>query len=275
MLGKYYRGEWSLNQGQDFILKVSQGLIPGHRIVDKFGENPDVDTTTFPEDIWEAGGVYNYDADGTAPIVSVISDNIADTGPILIVGLDIDGYRVVQTVTLNGTTRVPLTTALFRVYRMIYLGSTDLVGVAYCYVGTGGVPVLADIRAIIDNGNNQTLMALYTVPKGEVAFLFRGELGASRSITSGEAQCAYYSRRMGEIFTIKKRVNLSNAGTSIYQDRRAFPDVIPYLTDIRLRVESVSANNMGIFGTFDLLLIDQRLFSNEFLEDIGQMELNP
>lgn len=259
-----------LNNGQPFELKVAQGLIPSHSVIDKFGENPDVDTATVPEDIWEAGGEYNYDADGTAPIVSVISDNAADTEDIMVIGLDINGNEVEQTVTLNGTTRVPLTTPLWRVYRMVWMGTTNLVGTAYCYVGTGGVPVLADIRAIIDNGNNQTLMALYTVPLGKVGFLWRGELGASRPNPGGEAQCSYYSRRLGGLFTIKKRINLSNTGSSIYADVRTFPDIIPARTDIRLRIENVSSNDMGIFGTFDILLIDETEFPESYLQAIGQ-----
>lgn len=261
-----------LNVGQRFELKVSQRLIPHHSIIDKFGENPEIDTGTFPEDIWEAGGLYNYDADGTAPIVSLVSDNIADTEPITITGLDIDGNEVEQTITLTGTTRVALTTPLWRVHIMENVGTTNLVGTVYCYVGTGGVPLLANTRAIIDNGNNRTLMALYTIPKGKIGFLYRGELGASRSVTAGEARCAYFSRRFGSVFTIKKRVNLSNAGTSIYKDARSFPDIVPALTDIKLSIESVSANGMGVFGTFDILLIDQEIFADWLLAALGQLE---
>ena len=113
-------------------------------------------------------------------------------------------------------------------------------------------------------------MALYTIPKGFVGFLYRGEIGASRSISSGEARCAYYSRMYGKAFRVKKRVNLTNAGNSIYQDARSAPDIIPALTDIKLTVESVSANNMGIFGTFDIMLVAESKFSDTYLTAIGQ-----
>lgn len=151
-------------------------------------------------------------------------------------------------------------------------GAVDLQGTVYCYTGTstGGAPPLANQRAVIDNGNNRTLMALYTIPLGKVGFLCRGEIGISRSQTSGNARCAYYSRRFGKVFTIKKRVDLVNSGSSLYQDERCFPDVIPAKTDIKLTVESVSANNTGIFGTFDIMLVDENKFSSEFLTAIGQ-----
>ena len=83
-------------------------------------------------------------------------------------------------------------------------------------------------------------------------------------------QAAYYSRRYGKVFKIKKRVNILNSGSSIYQDERSFPDIIPALKDIRLTVESVSVNDVGVFGTFDVLLIDEDLFPDSYLTAIGQ-----
>jgi len=218
---------------------ITSGQLEGYSIIDKFGENPDIDTGTVPEDIWEYGGLYNYDAINTAPIVSLVSDNTLDTMDIIVTGLDIAGIEVTQTIKLTGTTRVALTTPLWRVYRMANVGATgeDINGTVYCYTSTGNVPLAAEIRAMIYDGNNQTLMALVTIPLGKVGFLFRGELGGSRSNTAGEVRSAYYSRRVGKVFRIKKRINLVNSGTSIYQDERYFPDVIPALTDVKLTVK--------------------------------------
>lgn len=256
----------------DLGLSVNMGLTDFCEFVDKFGENPDIDTGTTPEDIWEFGGSYTYDLNGTAPIVSLVSDSLNDNMNISITGLDINGYKVDQVVKLSGTTRVALTTPLWRVYQMSNEGVTgeDIAGTVYCYAGTSPVPANADIRAIIDNGNNQTLMALYTIPRGKIGFLFRGELGGSRSANAGAIQCAYYSRRFGRVFKIKKRVYVTNQGTSVYIDKRTAPDIIPGLTDIKLRVESVSANNTGVFGTLDIMLVDQKHFSRLYLTAIGQ-----
>lgn len=259
-----------IQTSRSFELAVSMGQIPGYSTIDKFGENPLIDTGSAPEDIWEGSVAYTYDADGTAPIVSLISDNAADTTDIQIQGLDIDGNEVIQILTLTGTTRVPLTTALWRVYRMENVGTSSIAGMVYCYIGTGGVPAIGSTRALINDGNNQSLMAIYTVPKGKVAFLYKGEIGMSRPQIAGEARAAYYSRRLGKVFKVKKRVNITNQGSSVYQDYRSFPDVIPALTDIRLSIESVSADNMGVFGTFDLLLVDEGKLSSAFLTAIGQ-----
>lgn len=255
---------------------VNMGMVPGYQPIDKFGENPDIDLGSVPEDIWEYGGEYIYDADATAPIQYVSSSSALDAGlTISITGLDIDGNEVTQEITCNGQTNVTLTTPLWRVYRMQNESASgnDLVGLVFCHTDpapVAGVPTGTAVRALIDNGNNQTLMALYTVPAGKVGFLCRGEIGMSRSQTAGAIQAAYYSRRYGKVFKIKKRVDIVNSGSSIYQDERCFPDVIPALTDIKLTIENVSANNAGAFGTFDILLVDEIEFKDSYLVAIGQ-----
>lgn len=261
----------ALRSHANLPLAVAMGQIPGARWIDKFGENPELDLGD-AEDIWDGGGTYTYDADSTAPIVSLASDDDADNMDIRITGLDIDGYEVVQTVTLTGTTRVALPTPLWRVYRMENDGSTSITGTVFCYTGTGTVPVIGDstVRAVIVDGNNQTLMAIYTVPKGYVGYLLRGEVGMSRTTLGGVAQCAYYSRRYGKVFKIKKRVDISQSGTSVYTDKRSIPDVIPALTDIKLRVENASANDTGVIGTFDILLVPETNFSDAYLSAIFQ-----
>ncbi len=269
---------FSLQEGgcsvaQDFLLGVSMGKFPGFSTLDKFGVNNNITTSTDPEDIWEGGGLYSYDADGTAPIVSVISTESGDTQDIKITGLDINREEVTQTITLTGETRKALDTPLWRVYRMENEGSTDLTGTVYCYIGTGGAPAIGNQRALIANGNNQTLMAIYTIPKGKVGFLYRGELGVLLDANPSQAQnfCkAYYqSRRFGKVFKIKKVITLMTAGSSNFQDYRSFPDVIPASTDVRLTAAQVGIT-MGMWGTFDILLVDETMFTAEYLQKIGQ-----
>jgi hypothetical protein len=257
---------------KSFELSVMMGQQSGYSTLDKFGENPDINTTSGPEDIWEGGGLYTYDANGTAPIVSIASSSSSDTQDIQVTGSDIEGDEVTQTITLTGTTRKALTTPLWRVYRMSNEGTVNVAGNVFCYTGTGTVPSIGDaeVRALINNGNNQTLMAQYTMPKGKVGFLYRGEIGMSRKKDSGSAQCSYYSRRYGKVFRVKKRIAITNSGSSVYQDARSFPDIIPALTDIKLTVESVDENDIGVFGTFDIMLIDENKFTTAYLQAIGQ-----
>ena len=257
-------------QDKDFLLAVNMGQVPGHSFMDKYGANKDIDTGTVPEDVWGGGGLYPYDADGTAPIVSLVSDSASDTMDINVQGLDIDGEFVSQTITLTGSTRVALTTPLWRVYRMSNENSVDAVGTIYCYTWILNVPPSANIRALIKVGNGQTLMALFTIPKGKVGYLIRGEFGAIRNRNSGEIEAGYFSRRLGKVFKIKKAIGLVVSGSSIYQDKRSAPDVIPSFTDVRLTVLDVSANDIAVWGTLDVLLVDETLFPVSYLEAIGQ-----
>lgn len=258
-------------------LSATMRQLEGHDSLDKFGYNPLVTTATDPEDIWEYGGIYTFST--TADIVSISSSNAGDTQDIIILGQTADGVEVEQTATLNGQTTVSLTTPLWRVYRMENNASTggDIAGTVYCYVGTSqtaGVPNNAtDVRAIIDNGNNQTQMAIYTIPTGKVGFLCRGEVGMqfTGSVGAGNqfARIQYKSRRFGKVFKVKKTFSLLNVGSSIYQDERCYPDIIPSGTDIVITVQEVS-DDMGMWATFDIELVDETKFDPTFLTAIGQ-----
>jgi hypothetical protein len=254
------------------------GQIEGFSVQDKFGANPIIEPATDPEDIWEFGGVYNYDTAGTAPIQYISSSDAADNQTISVLGLDIDGYEVAQEIVVNGQTNVVLPTPLWRVYRMENESDdgNDVQGILYCHTDptpTNGVPLDANVRAIINNGQNQTLMALYTIPRGKVGFLYRGELGiqlsGGTSALADYARFHYESRRRGKVFKIKKAIDCIVGGSSTYQDSRSFPDIIPDLTDIRLRVQEVSTD-MGVWGAFDILLVDERHISEGYLTAIGQ-----
>lgn len=265
-----------------FNLAVSMGLLEGFSTVDKFGVNAVISTDSFPEDIWEFGGEYNYDPVGTAPIMYISSSDPLDVGQTIFVqGLDILGNLASQTLTTDGNNIVNLGIPLWRVFRMINI-SEELVGgalqgVLYCHTDptpTNGVPVDLAVRAIINDGTNQTLMTLYTVPKGFVAFLYRGEVGVELEGNQGAlaeyAHVHYESRRFNGIFTVKKAITcMVGGGSSVYQDDRSFPDVIPSLTDIKLTVVEVS-QTMGMFGTFDILLVEESMFSDSYLQSIGQ-----
>ena len=260
-----------------FELAVKMGQVPGYSAIDKFGVNLNITTATDPEDVWEFGGMYNYDTNGTAPIKYLSSSSTADTQTIQIVGLDVDGYEVIQNIKLTGQTNVNLTDSLWRVYRMQNQSSVSLVGIVYCHTDaapTDGVPLAAKVRAVIDDGNNQTLMSLYTIPRGKVGFLYRGEIGihyesATPTADVHYAHCHYESRRYGKVFTIKKAVTVLTHANSIFQDVRSFPDPIPALTDIKILAEEVTTT-LGLFATFDIMLVDESVFTENYLNLIGQ-----
>lgn len=260
-------------------LAVNMGLVAGVGHLDKFGVNPIVTAASAPEVIWEFGGMYPHDADGTAPIMYMSSSSAADVGQLIrITGLDIDGYEVNQFMITNGQTNVLLDTALWRVYRMQNLSDVgnDINGILYVHTASStssGVPADAAVRAIINGDKNQTLMTVYTVPRGKVAFLERAEIGVelegNAASLSEYAHLHYESRRLGKCFTVKKAVTVIVGSGGPYVDDRMAPDVVPALTDIQIVVEEVSTT-MGLWSTFDMLLVNEKAFSDEYLKSITQ-----
>jgi hypothetical protein len=263
------------NFSEGFELAVTEGRVPGYSTVSKFGVNLAITTATDPEDIWEYGGTYTYDADSTAPIKYISSSSAADTMIIMIEGLDSLGYLVSENILLNGQTNVILTTPLWRVFRMFNNDTFDVSGTVYCHTDdtvSSGVPDAGKVRAVIVNGNNQTLMSLYTIPRGYVGFWYRGEIGIQyESATPAIADYLHghlETKRYGKVFRVQKSVTISSLSGG-YQDYRPFPDPIPALSDIKTTVTEVSAT-MGAWSTFDILLVEESVFPESYLKSIGQ-----
>ena len=267
------------NSIKPFELTVTMGQAKGITKLSKFGNSTTITPDSDPQDIWEFGGLYTFDDDGTAPIKYISSSDTDDSAQIIIAeGLDIDGNFVRQSIETTGQDNVVLPTPLWRLFRMYNdsVSGNDIVGTLYGHtdpVPTDGVPLDINVRAIIVGGANQTLMAIYTVPMGTVGFLFKGEVGLSTegniNTLSEYARMHYESRRFGKVFTVKKLVTCLVSGSSIYQDMRSFQDAIPAKTDIRLRVIKVT-DDMKVWGTFDVLLVDEGQLTPEFLDGIGQ-----
>ena len=233
----------------DFYLDVAKGLIPGHSIVSKFGQNNNLNTNTY-EDVWDGGGTYIYPADGTAPITHLIGHDAADTEPIEVQGLDINGTLTIQTITLTGTTSVILTTPLWRVFRLKNVGTSDLVG-DVCAINIGDTIDYA----CIDNGNNQTLMALYTIPAGKTGYLLQGTNSLAGTSRGYAVAGRLMMRPFGLVFQLKKTFGLQSDGSSYMVMPQPLPGKMPEKTDIR--VSAISTASGGVINTtFEILLVD-------------------
>ena len=261
---------------KQMLVDISLGKIKGVRAVRKFSYNPQIDSGTGERDVWEYGSVslgdrdYIYPADGVATIDSVSSSNAAETGMLMVEGLDINGLRVTQTITINGQTRVALTTPLWRVYRAANITpnsgadrSIGFLGVVYIYVNTalsGGVPVdTTKVMTIVNNGNNQTLMSHYTVPVNETAVSMGG---SNRIIKKGTASVIMnaYIRTYGTPFRKINVGSLSTVGTSVGVEQRFVPGVFPGRSDIVITGDS-DTNGVGVANSFYLLLFDNDIWN--------------
>ena len=168
---------------------------------------------------------------------------------------------MVQTVTLTGQTRAALTTSLRRVFRAKNVNSTDLSGHVIIYENdtTTVVPGVPDdptlIRAVVQPGNNQTEMAVFTVPAGKTGYMrswYCSTAGAKRSSTHTMNLLA---RPFGGVFQLKHKANISVAGTGYIHHEYVEPEVFSEKTDIEIRMDT-DQDIAGVAAGFDIVLVD-------------------
>lgn len=236
----------------DYHMEVPLGNVPGQSSINKFGANADITKDT-KEDVWDLGTDYPFTANGIAPITHIHSGSTSDTEPIEIQGLDIDGILTTQTITLNGTTLVALTTPLWRVFRLKNIGTSDLIGVVD--VANSGDTV---IYAQINIGNNQTLMAIYTIPANKTALLTKYYAtvvpSTNKDPTSTRFSVWMRDTTINGVFQLKHVVGIPKAGAMVEHAFDPYPK-ITQLVDIKITALPIGENG-DVAAGFDLILID-------------------
>lgn len=248
-------------------LSIASGNVTGASFIHKFGLAPDFATTDGEVSVWDGAndsdiGVFSYTYSSTAAIDSISSSNNSDTQNVEIQGLDSDYNSVTQTVALTGQTRKALTTNLIRVFRMKNVGSTNFAGFIYCYENTplsSGVPIdTSKIRASVDDGTNQTLMAIYTVPAGKTGYMQDWYAATAGSNKASNYIIKVKARPFGQVFQTKHVSSISDSGSSHVQHNYTEPEVFIEKTDIEITVQmtAVGASGAAVSAGFDIVLID-------------------
>ncbi len=182
-----------------FLIEVTKGNVPGHRMVHKFGKAT-VGTTLTP-----ICASLVYQTPTTAQALEFVSasadDTAAGTGAreITVIGLDGNWAEVTQTLATNGLTAVPLTTDLVRLYRWYVSGSGS-----YATQAVGSHAGVLTIRAASAGATwsiigvtpfpiGQSEIGAFTIPIGERAYVFIQEL----QVDSAKTVDAIFFQRTG------------------------------------------------------------------------------
>lgn len=241
------------NYSLNYALMAAQGLIPGVKVVNKFGRNPDVDVGT--EDIWASGGLYVQPT--AARIHSVVSsstnDAAAGTGArtVNVQGLDASYAEAEETVTLNGTTPVNTTGSYTIIHRMVV--ATAGSGAVNAGTITATAATDATVSATIVAGKGQTQLAIYMVPAGYTAYLTRYAASLNAGSTAN-VDVEVFATPFGGALNLKGTMTLT--GGAVSSDSIVYTTPLKFAEKTLIRMRATSdANNTNVVCTFDLFLV--------------------
>lgn len=252
----------------EFLAQAFAGKIAGIRRVVIAGYNSDVDVATAPEDIFPAIESTLIPRVTVAESWEIVSsdpnDTAAGTGARTVSLTTVNGSyaEVTQTVTLNGTTAVPLTGTHIATNAGLVIstgsGGTNA-GLLTIRVAGGGAA-----RAYISPGDSVLNQCKFTVPAGHTLELYSSLMGL---ITSGGVESARF------LFVITNpagrtintvRIPLFANGVSLYRHELG-GGLLPYNTiaamnETLIRVSAVTQNNTAVDAVVLGLLYDSNIW---------------
>jgi hypothetical protein len=243
----------------DFHTEVSKGLVPRHSLIHKFGHNQDVDTTTDPETMWSAGGLYTFPS--SADTLKIVSADVDDNGTgttgaltITVQGLDTNYDVISEDFTLNGQTAVTGSKEFLRVYRAFVTsaGSSEYNEGVITINNSDDSLTLAQIPA----QHSQTQMAIYTIPRNHKGYLtyFSGSMSKANPSTVCVLEMIF---RKDGVKRIKQNIAIDTTGSTSFIKHFDCPLPIEEKTDVFVNAAEVSQSNAGVFTNFSIILVNQ------------------
>lgn len=230
---------------EPFELQVARGQIALHESFFKYGYNPLI--INVKETIWDAGGAYTWIATA-APLVATSASGATDAGVTGIVfGLDANYNEISEEFTLNGSGTYTTTASFYRVHRAYITGSTAPAGNINFTIG-------ATTYARITAGENQTLMAIYTVPTKKTLYIDQG-IATHGTDTSGAFMTVRLElRSQGSVFRTAVKVDIIG-GEILFPFKQ--PLKVPEKTDIMVTAICSKNQNNAIAATFEGILVTE------------------
>lgn len=245
----------------NFNTEVALDNVPNYTIDTKFGRNPDVDSG--PEDMWANGGNYTgHPTSFTPETVDVFSSSANDTSAgtgartVRITGLKSNTSEVYETedIIMNGTTAVTSTNTWWRVNRLEVLtgGST---GNNVGNITVRSTTTTANVFVFCPATFNQSQVGAYTVPYAKKMIIKRIRTSITRANGSaGSATITLRARPSGGVYKAIRAFELQTGAATEFTMEGGI--VLPALTDVKYRIETVSDTNTVAEGAFEYILIE-------------------
>ncbi len=228
---------------EPFELQVSRGQVAWHKRLLKFGNNPLINDTE--ETVWEAGGIYVYPTSAIT-LTATSSAGATDSNIAMTVqGLDADYNEISDNIVLSGSGTATTTKQFLRVNRAFVTGSKAATGTV-SFTNNG-------ITYATVNSDNQTLMALWTVPAGYTAYILQTDVTVLTEANNKFGTIRFVTRLPGSVFRTQ---DLFSAQNSSVTRTYSIPLPIPEKTDIEFRAIGSSANAaLHVSATVELIYI--------------------
>jgi len=228
-----------------YFLQVSRGLVTGHKRIFKFGYNGEIQNVE--ETIWDVGGLYAYPSSAVTMTATSSAGASDEDVEVTIQGLDTNYAELSETVTLNASGTATTTGSFLRVYRAFVSSSS---------ASSGNISITnsSTTYAYISIADQQTLMAIWTVPAGYTAYLFQIDTTAFTIQNNKVATIRMLTREVNSVFRTQNKFDLF-AGS--YHQDIICPQPLPEKTDIEFRAIADSSNaDLRVSSTFDIIYIE-------------------
>ena len=234
-------GQYLENEG----IWISSGKMINTDYVHKFGAVPSMSVNTTGT-IWDVDDtLYPWSAFATPGVLTIPAVNAADNNNIVrVYGLDADWNPLTEEFTVSSSGTVTGTQTFKRVFRAYFHDGNEK-NIGDIDIQRGGTTI-----ARISAGKAQTLMAVYSVPKGYNAFIAQG----TASIQAGGDATIDMFIRYGDrsSYRIGHTAEVTSGGN--YNYKFTIPPMIPEKSDIDIRA-SVRSNNARVTAAFDIILV--------------------
>ena len=229
---------------EPFEVQVSRGQIPGHTTLFKYGYNPNI--VNVNETIWDVGGIYSYPS-SAVKMTATSTDGANDEDvQVVISGLDADYNELTETVTLNGSGTAETGGFFLRVFRAFITGSQ-------APSGTINITNTGTTYARITLGENQTLMAVYTVPAGKSLYLHNGTTTHGTDTSGAFMTVRFVFRAPGEVFRTAVKVDVT--GSELLFPFH-YPLRLPEKYDLEVRAICNKNQINAVSATFEGVLVN-------------------
>lgn len=253
MQGMTFRN--AIARGLDVRFMAAAGMLSDAFTVSKFGFNPSIVGAV--ESVWDAGGIYPWQEPGTGVSMTLQStlaaDDVLGTGAryVTVYWIDKDYNRQQITVETDGVTSVAVGDDMYLPYRMSVTPGPNGEPAAGSGQNAAGVITLENAGttyAQIINGNNQTLMAIYTIPAGHSGYVVYGKASVGEGKT---AEGKYFVRPYNGVFNLAHDFLLFQ---NSYDYPFGLPVPINEKSDLDLRAISTAAGTTAS-GAFDVIIV--------------------